>query len=87
MLFRSDAANDCFMALIPFRHVARIELNVFDRWGNRVYNSNDPYFKWDGEYQKQPCAEGVYFYHCTVYENRINGTAKRYLKGALTLIR
>ena len=82
-----DAANDCFMALIPFRHVARIELNVFDRWGNRVYNSNDPYFKWDGEYQKQPCAEGVYFYHCTVYENRINGTAKRYLKGALTLIR
>lgn len=84
-----DNVNDAFMALRPFRHVQTIELRVWDRWGNLVFTSEDPNFKWDGLalHSKAPCADGVYFYQCTVYESRISGTAKRYLKGSLTIVR
>ena len=85
----ADGANDVFRAIWPFRHVQAIELRVFDRWGNIVFSTEDPYFKWDGiaAQSKIPCADGVYFYQCTVYETRISGIAKRYLKGSLTLVR
>ena len=35
---------------------------VFNRWGAVVYETNDRYFSWDGEYNGQKLPSGVYIY-------------------------
>jgi gliding motility-associated-like protein len=77
-----DSINDFFKA-IRVRYIKEIDLQVFNRWGNLVYQTTDPYFKWDGTViqTKALCSEGTYFYVCDVYEIRVKGTQKRTLKG------
>ena len=74
---------------IRVRHIREISLTVVDRWGNTVYQTADPYFKWDGVSAKsgQPCSDGTYFYVCDVYEPRLSGEVIRPLKGTVHLAR
>jgi gliding motility-associated-like protein len=84
----NDGVNDYFMA-IKVRQVKEINLSVVDRWGNLVYTTNDPEFKWNGvsQFSKLPASEGTFFYVCEVFEWRVSGIAKRTLKGIVQLIR
>jgi gliding motility-associated-like protein len=36
------------------------EFIVFNRWGNIVWESNDPNGRWDGTFQGKKCSDGVY---------------------------
>lgn len=83
-----DEVNDFFQA-IRVKQIKEIDLHVLDRWGNLVYQTTDPYFKWDGisQFSKKPCSEGTFFYVCTVYEPRLRGTVKRSLHGTVQLVR
>ena len=39
-----------------------IQIEIYNRWGILVFESNDPEFKWDGKNKRgQECAEGVFF--------------------------
>jgi gliding motility-associated-like protein len=40
-----------------------IEIEIFDRWGNMVFRSNDLGFRWDGSVAGQPLPEGTYVFH------------------------
>jgi gliding motility-associated-like protein len=77
-----DSINDYFKA-IRVRQIKEIDLNVFDRWGNLVYKTKDPYFKWNGvsQFSKREISEGTFFYICDVFEPRLRGIVKRTLKG------
>jgi len=83
-----DGNNDHFMA-IRVRQIREIYLNVFDRWGNLVYTTTDPYFKWDSKsiITGKDVSEGVFFYTCDVFEPRLKGIVKRTLKGSVHLVR
>jgi gliding motility-associated-like protein len=83
-----DGVNDHFQA-IRVRQIKEIELYVVDRWGNKVFETTDPYFKWDGvsSITKVNCSEGTYFYVCEVFEPRLKGIVKRTLKGTVHLAR
>ncbi len=83
-----DGANDFFQA-VRVRQIVEINLIVVDRWGNQVYQTTDPYFKWDGVSSITNVAgsEGTYFYICDVYEPRLKGIVKRTLRGPVTLQR
>jgi len=83
-----DNINDYFMA-IKVRQIKEIYLTITDRWGNLVYTTKDPYFKWDGESKltKQPVSEGTFFYVCEVFEPRLQGITKRTIKGYLQCVR
>jgi gliding motility-associated-like protein len=82
-----DGTNDFFMAR-RVRQIKEIDLYVFDRWGNLVYKTKDPYFKWDGKsiISKETVSEGTFFYICDVYEPTIKGIIKRNLKGYLQVV-
>lgn len=95
-----DNVNDLFMPFppsdqpfldppFPLNSVERLKITIFNRWGTIVYESEDPYIRWNGEdsINNQPCAAGVYYYVCDVYENTLGGTLKRTLKGSVTLLR
>ena len=83
-----DGANDFFMA-IKVRQIKEINLSILDRWGNLAFQTNDPYFKWNGvlKQSNEPASDGTFVYVCEVFEWRVNGISKRVLKGTIQLMR
>jgi gliding motility-associated-like protein len=57
---------------------------IFNRWGEIVYESSDPKFKWDGTFQGQPVPMDVYVYSITGKDNL---GRMIYRKGPLTVLR
>ncbi len=79
----SDQNNDLF--LLTQYGIAKINWQIYDRWGVLVFESNDPATGWDGKNKNgKPCTDGTYYYV-------INGLgvddAVYKLTGFLTLIR
>ena len=77
-----DGQNEVFR--VRGENIEKLTLLVYNRWGNKVFEGNDPQAAWDGTYNKQPCAEGVYYYvaDVTFTDGR---TESR--KGSVTLLR
>lgn len=65
----NDGQNDVFEA-INNRFVQRIDLKIYNRWGNLVFETEMPDFKWDGTNManNKELADGVYFYACDVFQ-------------------
>lgn len=80
-----DGFNDLFKPF-PYRYVDSIDLQIFSRWGNRVFESHDPKILWDGTRHGKALSAGVYFYTCDVYFKSINGLQKETLKGTVQMI-
>ncbi|MBX2971965.1 MAG: gliding motility-associated C-terminal domain-containing protein, partial [Flavobacteriales bacterium] len=78
-----DGRNDRFGPFLPYRGVARIELEVFNRWGKVVFTTTDPDIEWKGTYldSNSPLPDGVYYYLCTVTYQRLAGDEVQQLKG------
>lgn len=76
-----DGRNDRF-GPFPYRGVRRIELEVFNRWGKVVFRTTDPDIEWKGTYldSNSPLPDGVYYYLCTVYYQRLSGEEMMQLK-------
>ena len=86
----NDGANDFFTPFLPFRFIESIDIQIFDRWGGLVYQTNDPVINWDGNAPNgKPLAEGVYYYVCNVIELTVEGLVPREepLSGYIHLIR
>jgi gliding motility-associated-like protein len=59
----NDKVNDVFRLIAS--SLKEIEISIFDRWGNKVYEltSDTGNFAWDGKNQSgKECAAGTYFY-------------------------
>ncbi|MBN2729296.1 MAG: gliding motility-associated C-terminal domain-containing protein [Bacteroidales bacterium] len=83
-----DGHNDYFMPF-PYDFVEEIDIQIFNRWGNVVFQTTDPDIMWDGKdmHSGNDCSEGVYFYLCDVYELTLSGLHKRTLTGTVHLYR
>ena len=55
-----DGLNDEFR--VAYRSLASFECWVYNRWGRRVYYSNNPLKGWDGTIGGKPAAAAPYFY-------------------------
>ena len=79
-----DRINDLFVPF-PYRGVREIDLQVFNRWGQQVFSTQDPDIGWNGTLNNngESCPDGVYFYTCTVIFIRLNGDEPIQLKGYL----
>jgi gliding motility-associated-like protein len=78
-----DGVNDFFRILN--KNIGKFTLQVYDRWGNLVYENTDPTVGWDGTYKNQKADMGVYVWECT-YSIEGDPTTK-FAKGNVTLIR
>ena len=67
------------------KNLAKIDLAVFDRWGNKVYETTDWTVGWDGTYKGVKQEIGVYVWECS-YQFLSENTLKT-AKGNVTLIR
>lgn len=84
-----DGANELYIPF-PYRFIAAIDIKIYNSWGTLVYETRDPDINWDGKNLRgQEVAEGVYYYKCTVFEQRVSGVAEAagVLSGFIELIR
>lgn len=77
-----DGLNDCF-GVGFLGQISNLRLSVYDRWGNRVFYTNNPTQCWDGRFGGKELATGVYIYQ--VSATTMCGDVVR--KGTVTLIR
>lgn len=82
-----DQRNDLF-GPFPYRGVERIDLQVFNRWGQIVFETQDPDIDWKGTYKDttEPLPDGVYYYTCTVIVVRLSGYETLQLNGYVHIL-
>jgi gliding motility-associated-like protein len=57
---------------------------IYNRWGEKLYETTDINKGWDGKSNNEPCAQDVYVYHIVVtsFEDK-----EYFYDGTLTLLR
>jgi gliding motility-associated-like protein len=82
-----DGINDVFTFQNNTPILEIISFNVFDRWGNTIFNQNNvspiSFEGWDGKFNSQYVQSGVYIYSFTVV--LLNGQTKQFI-GDLTIV-
>ncbi len=56
-----DGINDIYMAKSGFRSIEEFHATIFNRWGKKLYEWDNPAEGWDGTYQGKNVKQGVYF--------------------------
>ena len=81
--------NDDFTPFDPYCFIESIDIKIYNRWGQLMFETTDPDINWDGKNQNnnKDCTEGVYFYICHVNEIRLGGIETRVLKGFVHILR
>lgn len=81
----NDGLNDVMMvnAICP---VGFFQLNIYNRYGEKVFGSTNPTAGWNGEYKGKPSDVGTYFYHIKYQSKTGADNAILELKGELALI-
>jgi gliding motility-associated-like protein len=74
--------NDFFFPL--YEGVKDYHLQVFDRWGELVFESNDVHLGWDGYYRGSPAKQDVYAWKAYA---RFSDGRETTLSGDVTLLR
>ena len=81
-----DGVNDYFHVVLR-GPVQFISLSVFNRWGEKIFETNDPDPGWDGTFQERPQPVGVYIYQLQI-RNLADGAGTIISEsGNVTLIR
>jgi len=77
-----DGMND--VLFVRGQHIARMEFKVFDRWGEKVFESTDPANGWDGRFKGMLVDPAVFVHHLKVW--CIDGQ-EYFTKGNVTVVR
>ena len=78
-----DGNNDVYQ---PYSNCPFIyyQLEIYNRWGEKMFETPDIRKAWDGSYKSEPQPMAVYVYHLT-FINEVNEATR--LKGSITLVR
>ncbi|TXC85185.1 T9SS type B sorting domain-containing protein [Luteibaculum oceani] len=83
-----DGFNDVFK---PFsrKFVTGVDIQIFNRWGKLVFETDDPDINWNGNYRNsnQELADGTYFYVIKYSVNSLDGIVQNTVSGYITLLR
>jgi len=75
--------NDVFRAMV-YGVVESFKFQVYDRWGNLVFETTDPLKGWDGKVNGIPVTTSVFVWQCSY---KLKGIQHEFQKGTVTLIR
>lgn len=65
--FKPEGLNTVFLPYFQNIETDGYNLKITNRWGEILYQSNDPLIGWDGNYQGKPCPMGAYVYLIQAY--------------------
>lgn len=78
----NDGFNDVFK-LQGFLKVKQFSMKIINRWGEVIYQTNDPIMGWDGKMQGEKVEDGAYLYMIEVLD--LSGRW-HYRKGTVTIL-
>ncbi|MDC1450818.1 gliding motility-associated C-terminal domain-containing protein [Vicingaceae bacterium] len=95
-----DGKNDFFVPIQPYKNVDSIQIQIYNRWGEIVFSTNNIDIKWNGEHQnirggkarqllnidQTNVNSAVYFYVCEVFELSLDPQKPRIIKGTITVL-
>ncbi|HUW06315.1 MAG TPA: gliding motility-associated C-terminal domain-containing protein [Williamwhitmania sp.] len=71
-----DGINDLFVPVKnTYQYVEKVSMKIFNRYGDLVFQTEDPQIRWDGKVMgtNKLASPGVYYYICDVWERRSIG--------------
>lgn len=78
-----DGINEVFLPLA--RDMKLYKFEIFTRWGNRIFTTEDQYEGWDGTINGKPAADGVYIYQ--IHYRKAHDGLDDLVRGHFTLMR
>ena len=78
----NDNNND--ILYVRGKLLTSVHLVIFDRWGEKIFETNDLHIGWDGTFKGKMCEPGVYVFYL---EATCLGDLFYFYKGNVTLIR
>lgn len=82
--FAPHGINKHFRAIFPGSVPESFHLVIFNRWGQKIFETRDPYRAWDGKLGDQHQGNGSYPWVCTY---TFDGQATQQVKGIVSLFR
>lgn len=83
-----DGTNDYFRPFFKLPvEILEYQLQIFDRWGNRLYQTDRFLEKWDGMYKGQVQSSGVYVWQIELTYRDDFGIKNLHQYGDVTLVR
>jgi gliding motility-associated-like protein len=80
-----DLLNETFLINDDFNIIQDMELSIFNRWGQKVFYTNDKDESWNGYFNGELQPSSVFDYHLNI--ECIGGQNSFFKKGNITLIR
>ena len=77
-----DGKND--VLFVRGSNISEVNFAVYDRWGERVFETRDKNFGWDGTYKGKELSGAVFVYYCI---GKYNDGSEFKVKGDVTLVR
>ncbi|MFN8316498.1 MAG: gliding motility-associated C-terminal domain-containing protein [Chitinophagales bacterium] len=81
----ADGINDLYEIFGNKEALKFLDIEIFNRWGEKVYESKDIFFKWDGRYKGDYLEPGVYVY--TLNLTFLDNHSESNQRGSITILR
>ena len=85
-----DGFNDVFEPKVTgLSLIIGAKTVIFNRWGNILWDTDDPLIQWDGKSKQtnMDCPPGTYFYVTDITYVDTKGEEKLHLQGSITIVR
>lgn len=73
-----DGDNDYFIPFPGWRFVEKVEMKIFGRWGNLVFQTQNPAILWNGtDISGKELKDGIYLYNGFYYVRKLDGSLEQ----------
>ncbi len=85
----NNSLNNVFKVVGEFGGFKSYKMNIFNRWGQLVFESEDPEEGWDGTYKGEDAPHGTYVYYAFFesYESGVQSSVEIEKRGTIILLR
>ena len=83
-----DGKNDFFLLnQNSYKYIAQFHLEIFNRWGKKIYETNDFTSQWDGKIDSNNAVEGVYYWIASYTQACLVNAPTTVAKGFVQIVR
>lgn len=82
--FMPEGVNNVFKPVTVYVEAASYLFQIYNKWGQRIFETHDPNEGWNGSWNGKPLQQGAYVFHVSF----VSSSGQSYVKnGSITLIR
>ena len=82
-----DPLNNVFLPILPRMSLMPYTLQIYNRLGQMLFETHDPFLGWDGTFQNKPCQIGTYVWVVKYQKKENENIIPAIQRGMVTLVR